>query len=99
MIDHIVLNVRDVAVSKKFYEVALAPLGYEVVMEMPGGVGFGIGGKPEFWISARKGSHSGVHIAFRGDDRSAVDAFYTAAMEVGGRDNVEAVCHAPLDAR
>ncbi|MBK8974613.1 MAG: VOC family protein [Planctomycetes bacterium] len=87
MIDHVILNVRDVAASKRFYARALAPLGFEIVMEMPGGVGFGIAGKPEFWISSRPGAHSGVHVAFRSDDRAGVDAFHAAALQAGGRDN------------
>lgn len=87
MIDHIVLHVRDVAASKQFYAAALSPLGYAIVLEMPGGVGFGIQGKPDFWISSREGPHTGVHVAFHSDDRAGVDAFYEAALAAGGRDN------------
>ena len=32
MFDHVGLNVRDYAASRTFYEQALAPLGYRVVM-------------------------------------------------------------------
>jgi catechol 2,3-dioxygenase-like lactoylglutathione lyase family enzyme len=32
MFDHVGLNVRDYAKSRAFYEQALAPLGYSVVM-------------------------------------------------------------------
>jgi len=42
VIDHVGLRVRDCAASKRFYEKALAPLGYKIVMEFAGkGVGFG----------------------------------------------------------
>ena len=33
MIDHTGVNVSDIAQSKAFYRAALAPLGYELVME------------------------------------------------------------------
>jgi catechol 2,3-dioxygenase-like lactoylglutathione lyase family enzyme len=32
MLDHVGLNVRDYEASRRFYERALAPLGYAVVM-------------------------------------------------------------------
>ena len=80
MIDHVVLNVKDVAASKKFYEIALAPLGYTILMEFPEGVGFGMEGKPFFWIGLRQPVHEGVHVAFATKDRATVDAFHAAAM-------------------
>ena len=87
MLDHIVLNVRDLAASKRFYEAALAPLGFRVVMEFPEGVGFGAPDKPEFWISTRQPSQSGVHVAFRAESRAVVDDFHRAALEAGGKDH------------
>ena len=56
MIDHIGFSVSDYARAKAFYEKALAPLGYTLVVEVTaaeGGepaAGFGSGGKPDFWI-------------------------------------------------
>jgi len=41
MIDHISVNVSDPAASKAFYEAALAPLGYRVVMEFGPVTGLG----------------------------------------------------------
>jgi len=87
MLDHIVLNVKDVATSKKFYHEALSPLGYEIVMDFPEGVGFGIAGKPDFWISSRKPSHTNLHVAFHCNERNLVNSFYEAAIAAGGRDN------------
>lgn len=52
MIDHIGINVEDYEKSKAFYKAALAPLGYELLMEVEGWAGFGAGGKPDFWIGA-----------------------------------------------
>lgn len=87
MIDHVVLNVRDLEASRKFYVAALAPLGYSVVMDFPEGVGFGIAGKPDFWIARRGDAHTAVHVAFASERNDAVDAFHAAALAAGGRDN------------
>ena len=50
MIDHLILKVGDLAASRAFYEKALAPLGFKVVMELPQGVAFGVE-KPELGIA------------------------------------------------
>ncbi len=86
MIDHVIIGVEDVDASRAFYERALAPLGLEVVMAMPGGAGFGREGKPAFWVADRERSGP-VHIAFVSPDRATVDAFHAAALAAGGEDN------------
>ena len=86
MIDHVNIGVADLAVSRAFYERALAPLGYAVVLERPYGVGFGREGKPAFWISDRPVGGP-LHLAFASPDRAGVDAFHRAALAAGGRDN------------
>ena len=87
MIDHLVLNVRDLEKSRKFYEQALAPLGYSVTMSFPGWAGFGASGKTDFWLAQRDPIGKGVHVAFRCQQRKAVEAFYAAAMKAGGTDH------------
>ncbi len=86
MLDHAILNVKDVAASRAFYEKALAPLGYKVLMAYPEGVGFGTD-KPDFWIARRDPVHTAVHVAFAAADRDVVDLFHAAALAAGGRDN------------
>jgi len=87
MIDHVRANVTDFDVAKNFYQTALAPLGYSVQMELEGAAGFGTGeGIPDFWIGSSS-EQGATHVAFSANDRAAVDAFYKAAMEAGGRDN------------
>jgi catechol 2,3-dioxygenase-like lactoylglutathione lyase family enzyme len=93
VIDHAGISVGDFAASKVFYANALAPIGYVLLMEVPASVtggsdaaGFGIPPKPDFWISRAPRPHP-VHIAFRVASRSLVDAFYKAAIAVGGRNN------------
>ena len=94
MIDHMGFSVSDYARAKAFYLAALAPLGYALVMEVEqeggGGMyaaGFGIDGKPDFWIGAEGQLNRPVHVAIAAKDRAAVDAFYRAAIGAGGKDN------------
>ncbi len=94
MLDHIGFGVSDLARSRAFYEKALAPLGYSVMMEvtveMSGsyeGLGFGRDRKPSFWIGNAPGLGGRLHVAFVAPDRAAVDAFYRAALAAGGADN------------
>jgi catechol 2,3-dioxygenase-like lactoylglutathione lyase family enzyme len=90
MIDHIGLSVSDYGRSKAFYLAALAPLGYELVMEVREAgphAGFGLGGKPDFWIGTGKATTAGAHVAFAAPDRTTVRAFYQAALDAGARDN------------
>ena len=89
MFDHVGLNVRDYQASRAFYEQALAPLGFGVVMafEEWNAAGFGTVDKPEFWIAQREPAGTGTHIAFQCEDRATVDAFHAAALAAGGTDN------------
>lgn len=88
MIDHLGVQVSDLARSIAFYEKALAPLGYTLLMKFEGqAAGFGVGGKPDFWISPGKASHDHAHVAFRAKGRAEVKAFYEAALAAGGKDN------------
>ena len=89
MFDHVGLNVRDYAASRAFYERALAPLGWSVVMAFDEwkAAGFGTAEKPEFWVSEREPYGTGTHVAFVAGDRATVDDFHAAALAAGGRDN------------
>ena len=87
VLDQINVPVADLGRSERFYEEALTPLGYDLLMEHAiSGAGFGRSGKPGFWI--KQGAvGSVVHIAFASPDRATVDAFHAAAVAAGGRDN------------
>jgi catechol 2,3-dioxygenase-like lactoylglutathione lyase family enzyme len=86
MIDHVGVNVTDIEASKRFYEGALAPLGYVQIADFGEAVGYGQPGKPDFWIETR-GTPGAVHIAVLSPDRATVDAFHQAAVAAGGTDN------------
>ena len=93
MLDHAGFPVSDYQRSKDFYEKALAPLGYVLVMEVAQtenntpAAGFGANGKPDFWIGGEGGLNKPIHIAIAAKDRATVDAFYRAALAAGGKDN------------
>jgi len=85
MIDHTAVNVTDLAAAKDFYSKALAPLGYSLIFEVEGFLGFGDAGAPSFGV-VQRGPVGGGHVAFA-TDRATVDEFYAAAMAAGGTDN------------
>jgi catechol 2,3-dioxygenase-like lactoylglutathione lyase family enzyme len=86
MIEHISLRCRDSRASRKFYERALAPLGYEMDKRYGDAFGFAQQGRHDFWVTkGRVGTPT--HVAFHAQSTAAVDAFYRAAMAAGGKDN------------
>jgi catechol 2,3-dioxygenase-like lactoylglutathione lyase family enzyme len=93
MIDHITFGVSDFERSTRFYDAALAPLGvtrlYSLAPEESGGVpGCGYGAqRPQFWLAEQDATRGKLHIAMAAANRAQVDAFYTAALSAGGRDN------------
>lgn len=86
MIDHIKLFVSDAEAGRAFYERALEPLAYRILLApAPGVVGMGRE-RPDFWIEQTAGPTT-AHVAFRADNRIVVDNFHEAALAAGGRDN------------
>jgi catechol 2,3-dioxygenase-like lactoylglutathione lyase family enzyme len=87
MIDHVTLNVRDLEACKAFYEQALSPLGYQLMLDYTDGCGFGTEGKADFFLAHRGEPSAPVHVALRSPNQQAVDAFHEAALAAGGQDN------------
>jgi len=94
MIDHTGLTVSDPTRSRHFYDKALAPIGYEVLMEVPKDFtdgravfGYGVDPKADFWVSEGVPNQPRLHVAFRAERRDQVDEFYKAALAAGGKDN------------
>src|ERR1700760_2733242 len=94
MIDHTGIQISDPVLSRKFYDGALAPLGYKMMMQIPvehtGGAavfGYGVPPKPDFWVHEGVPNSPKVHIAFRAANHAEVDEFYSAALAAGGRCN------------
>ncbi len=86
MIDHVGIRVSDLRASTEFYRAALAPLGYEVLMDFEFGVGLGLGGKPDLWLYPGQPGDVQTHVAIAAADRPAVDAFHAAALRAGAQD-------------
>jgi catechol 2,3-dioxygenase-like lactoylglutathione lyase family enzyme len=82
MYDHIGLKVKDIDASMRFYEAALAPLGF-----VRDGSGFGPTGAPALWLYEGGGSNRGAHVAFKAKDRAAVDRFHEAGVAAGAKDH------------
>jgi catechol 2,3-dioxygenase-like lactoylglutathione lyase family enzyme len=85
MIAHTGLTVRDFTAAKRFYERALAPLGYTARMEHGQSAGFNDGKNTDFWIG--QGEVYPMHVAFEAKSKDEVEAFYRSALAAGGRDN------------
>ncbi len=73
MLDHVSIQCADPAASAAFYDAVLAPVGGGRAMDFGAVIGYGIGGKPEFWL----GPHSTgegfreSHLAFEAAGRAA----------------------------
>src|SRR3989344_5648941 len=87
MIDHVSIRVSDFEKSKKFYGAILGVLGYKVIREDEGRIGYRDPGNISVWIRKDDFVSIGVHVAFRAPDQAAVDRFYATGLEMGGKDN------------
>ena len=88
MIDHVSVSVADIDRAARFYEAALAALGFSRLVTRPATIGFGKA-YPEFWINLRqdmaKAPHeSGTHVCLRAKSTAEIDAFHAAALRSGG---------------
>lgn len=90
ILDHVGIKVSDFDRSLPFYREALATLGIGVLADMTFGrdriAGFGKG-HPTFWISNGASTRGETHVAFTAASRAEVEAFYSVALSMGGRDN------------
>jgi catechol 2,3-dioxygenase-like lactoylglutathione lyase family enzyme len=91
MLNHVSIGVRDIARSKRFYDAALAPLGYRCLSDSPGSLGYGRD-SVALWISRTDrpvpaDMASGLHFCFDAPDRASVAAFHAAALQHAGQDN------------
>jgi catechol 2,3-dioxygenase-like lactoylglutathione lyase family enzyme len=85
VLDHVSIQCADVAASSGFYDAILAPLGGERVIEIGAVIGYGVAGRPSFWLGPLAGESPNreAHVAFRAADRSAVRAFFDAGVRSG----------------
>lgn len=97
MFDHLSLGISNLSRSLTFYDAALKPLGISQMFAMSdrGIAAYSGSGGVTFWLYDRDNSQvtlSGLsnpprfHLAFKAETRTAVDAFYQAAIANGGTD-------------
>ncbi len=91
MFDHISIGVSNVARTKRFYDAALKPLGFDCLSEGSDSLGYGAGGVG-LWIGTSNkpvpaDEASGLHFCFIAPTRASVDAFHAAALNAGGKSN------------
>lgn len=88
LIDHLQLVVRDIEASRTFYTAV-----FDVLKVPIAGSGDDYFWADELFVStadseAAAGELTGRHhLAFQAQDRAMVDAFHTAALAAGGKDN------------
>jgi catechol 2,3-dioxygenase-like lactoylglutathione lyase family enzyme len=91
VIDHISFGVRDLTAARRFYDAALAPLGYRPLQQYEGSLGYGAAASGLWLLAAERpvapDAASGLHLCLAAPSRAAVDAFHHAALEAGGKDN------------
>jgi catechol 2,3-dioxygenase-like lactoylglutathione lyase family enzyme len=85
MIDHVSIQCADTAGSAAFYDTVLAPLGGGRVMDFGPVIGYGVKGRPTFWLGPLTTGEPNreIHVAFEAADRATVRAFFEAAKGAG----------------
>ena len=69
MLDHIALEVADLARAARFYDALMHPLGGRRIVDSPDGIGYGRD-RPEIWIMPRRANGQAAHAGLGGRDRS-----------------------------
>ena len=82
LLDHVHIRVADLEASRRFYTLALAPLGRAPTWE--GEHAFELA---ELFVSDDGLPTARLHLAFRADGPDRVAAFHRAALAAGGVDN------------
>jgi catechol 2,3-dioxygenase-like lactoylglutathione lyase family enzyme len=92
MLHGVCLGTNDLARAGRFYDTVLPIVGLVRGFENDREIGYGPKGGPRcFWVLTPYDGRpatwgNGTQVTFRAPDRAAVDAFHTAALAQGGRD-------------
>lgn len=91
MLTHITLRVKDIEKTRAFYKQILAPLGYTLDFDQNFDgiqvIGFAKNGVLDTWFTNDTPVSGPTHFAWMADSQEEVDAFYTAGLAAGGKDN------------
>jgi catechol 2,3-dioxygenase-like lactoylglutathione lyase family enzyme len=89
VIDHVALEVSDLATAARFYDAVMHALGARRIVDSPDGIGYGRD-RPEVWLMPSGSGGAGIppsgHVAIVAAGRRAVDAAHEAGLAAGGRD-------------
>jgi catechol 2,3-dioxygenase-like lactoylglutathione lyase family enzyme len=98
VLDHVALEVEDLARAARFYDALMHPLGGRRIVDSPDGIGYGRD-RAELWIMPLTGDRAAGnrpangngasargHVAIAAAGRRAVDAAHEAGVAAGGRD-------------
>lgn len=90
MINYLTLGSNDIARSQRFYDAAMAPLGYQRLYADDSMIGYGADRPIVYLMKPYDGGPAthgnGTMISLVAPSRSAVDAFHAAALAAGGKD-------------
>lgn len=98
MLDHTGIVVTDLAKARRFYDAIATPLGLVTADNFEGSFLLGkspteypylwIGTLiPSYWVDGSRAGINQMHVAFSARSKDAVNAFYSAALAAGGKDN------------
>ena len=86
-----ILPVRDYDASKRFYEEALRPLGFALMLDWREGrrAWFGVAGSPSSLWVAESDAAGSLELCLGAEQPEAVEAFHVEAVGAGGRSSWE----------
>lgn len=91
MLGHLSIGVQDLHLAGRFYDAAMAPIGWVRLWTESDSLGYGPpGGEDKFALFFRLEARPpgpGFHLCYNASSDAAVDAFYGAALANGGRDD------------
>jgi catechol 2,3-dioxygenase-like lactoylglutathione lyase family enzyme len=97
MLDHSGIVVTDLAKARRFYDAIAKPLGLATIDNFEGSFLLGNAGQypylwigtliPSYWVEGSRAGINQMHVAFAAKSKEAVQDFYKAALEAGGKDN------------
>ena len=91
LFNHIQIKVKDLKLSRNFYDSIMSALGYKVVLHIENTViGYGTSVHDMFEISQtteNKPLSNAIHLAFNAANLQSVDSFYKIAIKQGAQCN------------
>lgn len=92
MLVSVCIGTNDLSAAGLFYDKVLAAINMQRTIEVKGEIGYGKqGGMTSLWVltpfDGDRATHgNGTQLIFQASDTKSVDAFYNAAIKMGGAD-------------